>query len=100
MEQDKLNRHGPFNSEALNDLATQYMRREFGITWEVDSAKLAQWLAENNHIFAGLADDDEVERVIAAFRKELDRVVRVALGDFEAMEELVATAKRIEGRAA
>lgn len=82
------------------DLAKKFLMKEFAAIYDIDSGRLSEWLAENEHTYANLTDEDEIERAIASFRRELDRLVRMAIADFDAMEELTAAAARIEARQA
>ena len=85
-------------NDVMHEHARHYLASEFGSTWTIDGAKLSEWLAQNNFIFAGLTDEDEIEQAINEFRKELDRVVRQAIQDYQWAEEVVATSKKLEQR--
>lgn len=98
--QDKLGRDRPITNGQMYELAKEYMLTHFASGWGIDSSILSEWLSEHSHIYASLTDEDAIEVCLADFAKELDRIVRVAMADFQAMEELTATAARIEARQA
>lgn len=90
----------PITNGQMYELAKEYMLHRFASGWDVDSSLLSEYLAENSHIYANLTDEDAMALALSNFRKELDRLVRVAMADFQAMEELTATAARIGERQA
>lgn len=64
----------------LSNTAAKFVKEAFASVWDIDTALVSEWLAEELPAYRDLTDEDEMDNTLELFMELIELFVRGALG--------------------